>query len=657
MAASKDKKKTRDISKTKISLVVILFALVWTALWARAGYIQLYKGPLFKNLASRQNLAAEFERGERGRIFDRNGDLLATSVESKSIYVRPLETGDGVRSARRLSEILGLPVQELKKKVASKKNFVWIKRQVGDKTALEVEEAKLPGVYLTSEYRRFCPNGHLAGQLLGFVGLDGNGLEGLENLYDGRLAGGKAQFVVLRDASGRRLYLDARGREMDINGKDLLLTIDSHIQDAAERSLKSTVATHQAKSGVAMVVKVETGEILALANYPFFNPNAYRKSKAPIRRNRAALDVYEPGSTMKPFLFAAAIEEGAVKPDDMIDCEKGKWKVGGGTIHDHHTYEWLPVSKVLRYSSNIGSAKIAQSLGAQNYYDYLTRLGFGEKTGVELPSERSGILTPADQWREFDLAAISFGQGLGATALQMAKAYLCLANKGRATPLKLVLSPASAPPLAEGERIFSVETSETVLEMMRDVVQEDGTGRKVRIPGITMAGKTGTAQKANQGGYGEEFLSSFVGLVPAENPEFLIMVMVDEPQNGNSGGRVAGMAVRSIVLDFLAYYDRPPAPMVVEAEKGESDTATISTGEYSLLARTDGQPGQIPGNRVPDISGLPLRRAIELLVKKGITPEVKGRGMIVTGQKPAPGEPWPETAADGAKGLFVLWAS
>lgn len=657
MATNKAKKKTRDLSRIKISLVVILFALVWTALWARAGYIQLYKGPLFKELVSRQNLAAEFERGKRGRIYDRNGDLLATSVESKSIYVRPLEAKDGSRTARRLSEILGLPANELKKKIVSKKNFVWIKRQVGDKKAHEVEKSELPGVYLTSEYRRFCPNGHLAGQLLGFVGIDGKGLEGLENLYDGRLAGGKAQFVVLRDASGRRLYLDARGREMEINGKELALTIDSHIQDAAERSLKWTVSTHQAKSGVAMVVKVETGEILALANYPFFNPNAYRKSKAAIRRNRAALDVYEPGSTMKPFLFAAALEEGAVKPEDMINCEKGKWKVGGGAIHDHHSYDWLPVHKVLRYSSNIGSAKIAQSLGAQNYYDYLTRLGFGEKTGVELPSERSGILTPADQWREFDLAAISFGQGIGATALQMAKAYLCLANKGRITPLKLVLNPASETPQAERQRIFSVETAETVLEMMRDVVQEDGTGRRVRIPGITMAGKTGTAQKAGKGGYGEEFLSSFVGLVPAENPEFLILVMVDEPQNGNSGGRVAGLAVRSIVLDFLAYYDRPPAPMIVEAEKSVGDGGTVEAEEYSLLARTGKRPVRTPGNKVPDISGLPLRRALELLVKKGITPEVKGRGMVVTGQKPAPGEPWPEAAADGEKVGFVLWAS
>lgn len=266
----------------------------------RAGYLQLYRGSQLEALASRQSYAAEFERGQRGRILSRDGTVLATSVEAHSVYARPIDVPQPAAAARKLREILDIPEAEVRKQLGSRKNFVWIKRQISDVQAKAVAEAHLDGVHLTTEYNRLYPNGHLGGQILGFVDVDGKGLEGVEATFEERLAAGQAKLVVQRDAAGRRLYLDDQGREMDINGRDVRLSIDSHIQDLTEQALAEAVRKYEAQSGMAIVVHVKSGEILALANYPFFNPNVSRSSPASVRRNRAALDVVEPGSTMKP---------------------------------------------------------------------------------------------------------------------------------------------------------------------------------------------------------------------------------------------------------------------------------------------------------------------------------------------------------------------
>jgi cell division protein FtsI (penicillin-binding protein 3) len=384
-----------------------------------------------------------------------------------------------------------------------------------------------------------------------------------------------------------------------------------------------------------------------MANSPFFTPNGSRPTAAGLRRNRAAQDVFEPGSTMKPFLVAAALEEKTVTADQLFDCENGKWKLRNKIIRDDHPHRWLTVSQIVRYSSNIGAAKVGQTLGSQRYYDYLTRLGFGSRPGVTALSGGVGILHPAQAWTEIDQAAISFGQGIGVTALQMAKAYLCIANKGVAKPLRLVLDPG--PEKAdEPVRVFSEKTARTVLGMMREVVEMDGTGKMARIPGVPVAGKTGTAQKAGKGGYSDERLSSFVGLIPGDKPEYLVLALVDEPQNVSYGGIVAAPAVKEIASRALAYYGRlPEAPALAEAARVEPDPSQVM-GEV-LPA---GQP-RTAGERVPDLHGLPLRRAVELLVQKGIVPVLKGRGMVVSGQKPAAGDPWPE-GRDGDNDVFVL---
>ncbi len=650
----------RDYSRIKLSFVAGVFALVFAALWVRAGYLQLYRGPQLEALADRQSLAAEYEHGQRGRILTRTGDVLAASVEAQSVYARPLDITDPA-TAKTLAQALEAPEPEIRKLLSQKKNFVWVRRQVSDRQAQAVAAAKLPGIHLATEYNRLYPAGHMAGQVLGFVDVDGVGREGVELFMQDRLKPGQAKYVVQRDAAGRRLYLDEQGAEMDIDGRDVRLTIDGHIQDLTEQSLAEAVRKHGAQGGMALVVHVPTGEILAMANYPFFNPNLSRSARPELRKNRAALDVYEPGSTMKAFVVAAALEQKAVTPEKLVDCENGRWNVRSKTIRDDHPHKWLTVNQVIRYSSNIGAAKIGQSIGAQAYYDALVKLGFGSRTSLDLPSESQGILHPAQVWKDIDLAVISFGQGVGVTALQMAKAYMCIANFGELKPLRLIAEPATETPAPV--RVFSEKTAKAMLSMLREVVEMDGTGKLARIPGVPMAGKTGTAQKPSKtGGYSDDRLSSFVGLVPADKPEYLILTMVDDPSSGvNYGGIVAAPVVREVAVKTLAYYGKLPENPVAATAQAEPAAAGHAKAEAlhpepsQVTAQAAPYPGET-GEMVPNVSGLPVRRAVEMLVRKGYTPVLKGRGTMVTGQKPAAGEPWPQDKGEN-DAVFVLWLS
>lgn len=647
---AKRKKESLESSKNKLLFVMVLFTFLWAGLLGRAAWLQLYKGADLSRLALRQHLAAELERGERGSIFDRNGNLLATSVEASSLYIRPVNVTDVEGTATTLSKILGISRSKLRRNLSQKSNFIWIKRQLDDRTASKIKEADLPGVYLTTEFVRLYPNNHLAGQLLGFAGIDGKGLEGVEKEFNGRLAGRKAQFVVQRDASGRRLYLDALGHEVDVRGKDVHLTIDSHLQSIAENALVDSIKQYDARWGAAVVVEVATGDILALANCPRFNPNIFRTSSPKVWRDRAALDVVEPGSTMKPFLIAAALEHGVVTPEKLFDCEDGRWKLNGKYIKDTHKCGWLPVHKVLRYSSNIGAAKIGLELGVQNYHKFLTDIGFGSKTGLPIPGDRTGSIRPAAEWNEIDLAAASFGQGIGVTALQMAQAYLCIANKGVFKPLRLVKLPRPKDEKAP-KRIFSAQVAEKVLSMMREVVQEDGTGTSARISGITVAGKTGTAQKAGKGGYGDNYMASFVGMIPGYNPEYIVLVWVDEPKLNHYGSKVAAPAVKEIMTQTLAYYGKLP-------EKRNSATVLAAPVEtYSAMpkkaVKLNSTMSVASGETVPDVTGMPIRRAVEVMVKKGFIPKLKGHGMTIIKQVPPAGDKWPEEK----NAEIVLWLS
>lgn len=639
----------KDRSRLMLAVIAGGFALALFGLWLRAGWVQLVQGERLAGLARRQHLAAEFERGERGVILDRSSRVLAKSVRFTSVYARPVEIEDAGRTAAELAQVLEQPMKPLTAQLKSTKNFVWIERQIDDKAAARLKDKDLKGIYLTTEYGRLYPNGHLAGQLLGFANIDGQGIEGLERAYESVLAGKTAEFVVQRDASGRRLYLDAHGREVDIDGDAIRLTLDGHVQDLAEAALAEAVVKGRARWGSCLVVEVESGEVLALASYPFFNPNVKAKVDPASWRNRPATDVFEPGSTMKPFVVSAALQEKVVRPENVYFCENGKWRYSGKTIRDDvHHYDWLTVNKIIRYSSNIGAAKIGLDLGARKYHQYLSALGFGQKTALDMPGESSGFLRPPERWYPIDLAAASFGQSVGVTLLQMAEAYLCLASDGLRKPLRLVLDPT--PELPAPVRVFSPEVARTMRAMMLEVVEADGTGQHLRIPGVPMAAKTGTAQKASpQGGYGDKHVASFAAFIPGDAPKYLILAVIDEPGPVYYGGVVAGPVVRQVGVNLLAYKGRLPDTGLVAAAPAPAGAGGEGAGLEEPVARV--QPAAVAAGSVPDVTGLSLRKAVEVLAAKGVVPRLEGTGGLVGKQNPAPGSAWPAAGED----MFTLW--
>jgi len=506
-----------DWSWFRLAGVSIVLGLLWLALWGRAYHVQVMRGPKLAGMASKQHQSSEFVNGERGQIFDSKGRLLAKSVEIQSVYIRPHELEDQVKALQVLSEALGSPVKDLKEKLGTRSGHVWMARQIGDQAAAKVKDAKIKGVYLTTEYMRLYPNKHLAGQLIGFSGLDDHGLEGLEAAFNEHLAGKSAQYIVQRDASGSKLFLDSEGREVDVRGKDIRLTLDTNIQFVAEEALSKTVSTYNARWGACLVVEVDTGNILAWAENPPFNPNNYKKYSPSRWRNHIAIDTFEPGSSMKPFVVAAGMQEAVCTADSMYYCENGKFTVAKKVVRDVHPYDQLSVRKIVRYSSNIGAAKIALQLGRTRLYSYLNRLGFGDRTGLPLTGESRGVLRPPGSWEEIETATIGFGQAVSVTVLQMAKAYLCLANFGVSKPLRLVLDPINE---NQAElRIYSPQVVKEVLTMLSEVVELDGTGKRAKIDGLRVAGKTSTAQKASPtGGYGDKVVASFIGFFPMESP-------------------------------------------------------------------------------------------------------------------------------------------
>ncbi len=645
----------RDWGRVRLAVVGGLFCLLWLGLWGRALFVQVYRGPELAAMALRQHLATELVTGRRGGILDRNGQVLARSVPSTSVFVRPVEVRNGAEVASMLAKALDMPVSEIRAKLTARRQFTWVARRVGDRAAAHIRKAALPGVYLTKEYGRLYPNRQLAGKLLGFVGMDDKGLEGLELTLNEQLDGQDSKYVVQRDAAGRRLYLNGSERDPAIDGADVRLTLDAQIQFFAEEALAEAVTAYEGTWGGALVVDAENGDILAWADYPSFNPNTYGRYSPAQWRNRVATDALEMGSTIKPFLVGAALEEGKITPDSLYNCENGRWKLHNVRIKDSHQNNWLSVDGIIRYSSNIGCAKIGLELGATTYHSYLSRLGFGDRTGLPVRGEGYGIMRAPGQWREVDLANAAFGQGFSATMLQLAQAYVCLANGGVRKPLRLLVDA----PQGQGgqeERVFSEETSRQVLRMLRNVVEADGTGTRARIPGISVGGKTGTAQKASsQGGYGDKYTGSFVGLVPAENPRYVIIVVVDEPEKNHYGSVVAAPAFRQIAMRTMAYMGTLPDVAVAEARgnAAERPARPAAQGGVTEVRRHASLQPLADAAGVPDVRGTSLRRAVEAFARKGVIPVVRGEGMVVTKQSPLPGAKWPGNAGQ----QYILWLS
>ncbi|MCD6152265.1 MAG: penicillin-binding protein 2, partial [Deltaproteobacteria bacterium] len=413
------KKDLRRLERWKIMALALVMVCGAAGLVSRAYYLQIVRHDFFYNKSLQQSRQAVEIRPERGEILDSRGNKLAISLESESVYVQPHKIVSKKKAARKLARILPFSSRQIYRKLARKKSFVWISRDVLPGQAEKIKKLHLKGVGFVKESRRFYPNRELAGQLLGFVGVDSRGLEGIEHRYDRYLQGKKNIVFLERDA--RRGILDPGdlGSVEGTRGKTVMVTIDRSIQHTVEQELARAVAGSGAKRGLAMVMDVESGAVLAMSQYPFFNPNSFSSSKPSIWRNRAVVDMIEPGSTFKVFTVAAALDQGVVTPDTCFDCEQGKYRIGGRTIHDTHKHGKLNVTEIIKLSSNIGCSKIAARLGKQGLYDFLRRCGFGSRTGIDFPGEKEGMLRDWHRWRDVDLSNISFGQGVGVTPVQL----------------------------------------------------------------------------------------------------------------------------------------------------------------------------------------------------------------------------------------------
>jgi len=626
-----------------------LFAGLLALIVGRAVDLAVLRGADLARLAALQHRARFELLPHRGPIVDRAGEALALSLDVPSIYVRPRDFGAQEGRLPALAAALHLPLRVARARTRSKAPFVWLKRQAPPREAEAVERLGLAGVYTVAEGRRFYPHNSLAAHVLGFVGVDSQGLEGVERRLDRTIRGESHDIEADRDAHGQAMFTAGVQAPPDV-GSRVELTIDAGIQDLTERALAAGVAAARAAGGAAVVLDPGTGEVLALANVPTFDPNqpgAMNDHKWRERvRNRAITDPYEPGSTFKAILAAAAIEESVVRPSDTFFCENGRYRIGKWPIHDSHPHGWLTFAEVIQYSSNIGATKVAERLGAERYYRHLKAFGFGARTGIELPGETPGIMRPVETWGRIGLATHSFGQGVSVTPVQMAAAFAAIANGGllmRPFVVRRIVAPGGEVRV-ENEpvvvrRVISARAAQTVTTLLRRVVEEKGgTGEKARLDDFPVAGKTGTAQKVNlqTGGYSSKRIGSFVGFVPADRPRVVILVLIDEPGTSSYGGVVAAPVFRAIaaaVLKRLGVEGRPPAVQMAAVPAAGPKRPPVSPS--SRFAFADVGP-ELPGT--PSFLGLSRREALARAQASGWDVRVTGVG-YVSEQRPVAGAP------------------
>ena len=525
----------------------LLLTAVLLGIGARLVWFQAIESPAFAELAVEQRLRDWELPARRGTLYDRSGEALAVTVEGRTVYAVPSSVADPEGAARALSSVLGGDEAEYLAKLTTDAGFVYIERKVDMERARVLEEMELAGLHFMEDFSRSYPAGELACQVLGFVGVDDEGLAGLEKHYDDLLSGEQGRIVAERDPYGRVIPGGVMTETPPIDGTSLVLTIDREIQHEAQSLLAEAVETAGADSGTVTVLDPDDGEILAMATYPPFDPNDYGEEPPSSFRNRAVTDLYEPGSTMKSFTAAAVLEAGLYGEDDIFVLPPTV-KVADRTIHESHprpTVEWS-LTEIIAYSSNVGAVRLGTALGPETLYDSFVDFGFTERSGVDFPGEERGRLAPPEQWSASTIGNVPFGQGMSVTPLQLARAVAAIANGGElVTPhfLKSVPDAPDAELVWPRERAMSEETAASMRDMLSAVV-EYGTGSRAAVAGYTAAGKTGTAQKARtdgRSGYAKgAYVASFAGFLPAEDPEVVIVVTVDEPSNGIYGGAIAG---------------------------------------------------------------------------------------------------------------------
>lgn len=555
--------------------VLVALLLAFAALLARALYLQALKTDFLQERGDARYSRVLEIPATRGRVLDRNGEALAVSTPVKSIWAIPSDVALKSTDKRKLAALLALPERELDKKLGAARDFVYLKRQVPPETAEAIAQLRLGGVYESPEYRRYYPAGEVTAHLVGFTGVDDTGQEGVELAHQDTLGGKPGSRRVIKDRLGR-VVEDVQSIRAAQDGKDLVLSIDSKIQSLAYSALKNAVEQAHAKAGSLIAIDVRTGEVLALANVPSFNPNNRTRLTGAQLRNRVITDLFEPGSTLKPFTIALALESGKVTPQTVVDTAPGRMTLAHYTIRDVHPAAALTIAQILQKSSNVGAAKLALALPRESMYGLFQRVGFGAAPQLGFPGAAAGRLRPYRTWQPVEQATMAYGHGISLSLIQLARAYSIFATDGELMPLTLVkrASPAS------GEKVISAQTARAVRAMLEMAVQPGGTGPRARIMGWRVAGKTGTAHKQENGGYApDKYLASFVGLAPASAPRLVIAVAIDEP-GGRAyyGGSVAAPVFAQVMQGALRLlgvpHDAPLEPLNLPSEGDEAREST-----------------------------------------------------------------------------------
>jgi len=664
--------------KVHVRLLVLTgVALFWMlSAFGRVAYLQLFCHSEYLAKATRQQRRTIEITPKRGAIYDRNMQALAMSVPVQSAFAVPSEVKDVGMASRLLSRILGMAQDEVQAKLESGASFVWLKRKLPPASTDAIQSLNLKGIYLLEENQRFYPKREMASHVLGFVDVDEHGLGGVEHQYDNLIRGQGSKMVVATDA--RQKTFDGGEAQHD-RGVNVVLTIDEKIQYVAERELAATIAKYHAPAGSVIVQDPSSGAILALANWPKYNPNAPQEVTTNKRTDRAISEIYEPGSTFKLVTLAAAFDQNLIRPDEVFNCENGAVTVAGHLIHDHKKYGLLTVSEILANSSDVGAIKIAIRLGSPKFYDYIRAFGFGSPTGVDLPAESRGLLRRLDHWGSYSIASVSMGQEVGVTPLQMITAVSAIANGGLLYKPHIVeqmrrgeqILPLDGPSTAaDPKRIVRPETAATMRRLMEGVILH-GTGKTARLDGWTAGGKTGTAQKIDPdtGRYSRtNVIASFSGFAPINNPAVTILVSIDSPAGyPHDGATVAAPAFKRIAEQILPYLDVPRdvplSPQLIQAsyrakrnEAQDDSLDDLTPVDFSAQPEVIDEKASAPTAKevpvklpevmmavdeggdieVPDFRGQTMREVTMSCMKLGLDPVLVGTRLALE-QMPGPG--------------------
>lgn len=629
--------------RSRVHSLIIVFVLAWGAVFVRSAWLTVGHSARLSDRLEGQHERVVTIAPDRGSIVDRLGRPLAISVELDSVFADPALVEDPVATAELVAPLLGAEVGDVAAKLGrADTRFVWLARQVSGSVAEAIAALDVPGVRITSEAHRDYPSGPLAAPILGMVGADGKGLEGLEARFDARLRGDRQQYRVLRDGRRRTVNHDALLGRRSTEGDTLVLTLDHSVQHRAEQALAAAIERHDAEAGWLVSLEAKTGAVLALASWPTFDPNEFRRTTSDQRRNRALSEVFEPGSTMKPFVIAEVLERGKTKRDEVIYCERGRMSIGRRAIHDAHPYDDLTVDEVLKFSSNIGTVKLGQRLGRTDLEETLRRYGFGAKTGIDLYGEEAGILRDSSGWKEIGFATHCFGQGMAVTGIQLASAFAALVNGGLAVQPHVVAELHSAVDgeiddrrPAPGQRVLSEKTSEAMRQMLAGVMTDGGTGTRAALAEYSSGGKTGTAQKVKDGRYAKNtYVSSFIGFAPVDDPAVVTLVVLDEPKNKYYGGTVAGPVWKEVTRTALRALGVAPdkaEPSKLTAEQPEDALHEPASRRQDPATVLEAVP-----TKMPDLRDKPARAAVLALADAGVDIELEGSGLVVD-QVPEPG--------------------